>query len=480
MYTKRKFLQHASTLGALLTAGLNVRAMAATPDKTLPTIAGPITGGIHGWPFGGYVGDIGKRNYVEEEYFIAGQAESFEPVGTLGIDGHWSLTSAGFAPYKTRILVRRPKNPQLFNGTVVIEWANISSGYEIAFADPPGLYDGFAYVAVSAQIVGLEGYPSNPQGLKHWDGDRYRSLAHPGDAYSYDIFTQAAKAVGPHRAKSGIDPMRGLTVRKLIATGGSQSGVRLLSYVNAIQPRVRVFDAAVLLVWLGQAAPFDNLPSHPDPGTLKPGEKNVARSMDARVRDDSSIPLLGINTQTEAMYCYPARQLDTSRYVYWEVGGSAHGPVGQLELIEQKTKRDGIRGPLDHPSPIQLSNVMWLPTADAGFLHVHEWINGGKAPPSQPRLQISGSPPAFSFDEYGNVLGGLRLPELEVPVAKYTNPVGQMFPFSPELLKKLYPTHDDYIQKFTAAAAAAEKVGVILPYRVKQYAEEANAAPVPA
>ena len=34
-----------------------------------------------------------------------------------------------------------------------------------------------------------------------WDPERFGSLEQPGDAYSYDIFTQAARVIGPLRGK---------------------------------------------------------------------------------------------------------------------------------------------------------------------------------------------------------------------------------------------------------------------------------------
>jgi hypothetical protein len=465
-------------------AGSSDAAAAGAVRSILPTVSGPITGGKQGWPFGAYFGDIGKRNYVEEEFFISGTACSYNGVGDQGIDGHWTLEAGGTAPYKTRILVRRPRDAKKFNGTVVVEWANVSEGYEISFADPPGLYDGFAYVSVSAQKNGIDGYASKPKGLSAWDPDRYGSLSHPGDAYSFDIYTQAARSVGPHRGTGGVDPMGGLKVRKLVAIGGSQSGLRLMAYINGVQPRDNVFDALMPLVCAGTAAPFDNGQGHPDPATVKPGESTHSRARQTKVRDDLSVHVFALNSQTEALYYYPMRQPDSAKFVYWEVTGASHGGTGQIALIRQKTERDKVGGP--GGSTVHFSDVMWLPSVDAAILHVHRWINGGKPPPSQPKMEISGEPPAYVLDKYGNVLGGVRLPEVEVPVARYVAPtkeggiLGSTYPFTAEEIKQLYPTHADYVSKVTVAANAALQAGVILPYRVKEYVDAAKAAAIPA
>jgi hypothetical protein len=192
-----------------------------------PLVSGPIKGGEKGYPFGAYFGDIRSIGYVEEEYFIEGTAVHYAPVDELSPDGKWNLESQDPVPYKTRILVRWPKDPSRFNGTIVVEWINVSFGYELAFHDSPGLYaNGFAYVSVSAQPTGIDGFPSNPQGLRAWDGERYGTLRISDDGLSYDVFTQAALAIGPDRETltRGSDPMNGLTVKKLIAVGASHRG----------------------------------------------------------------------------------------------------------------------------------------------------------------------------------------------------------------------------------------------------------------
>ena len=92
------------------------------------------------------------------------------------------------------------------------------------------LRDGYAWVGVGAQAAGVN---SPRSGLKDWDKARYGSLVHPGDAYSYDIFSQAADAL---RHPKSPDALGGLAIRKMIATGRSQSAFRLVTYINAVHP----------------------------------------------------------------------------------------------------------------------------------------------------------------------------------------------------------------------------------------------------
>lgn len=483
--TRRDLLKGAASLAA--SAAIGGCVASGVPrilgDGSTPRLVGPIEGGRHNRPFASYYGDISRRGYVEEEYFLEGTASAFQLVGGAPIDGRYELSTIGSLPYRTRILVRRPRDPKKFNGTVIVEWINVSAGFEIACVDPEGLYDGFAWVSISAQRVGVHGYPLVPtplvppeKGLRQWDPERYGSLTIPGDSLSYDIFTQGARAIGPSRT-GPIDPMGGLHVRKLIAAGASQSGFRLLSYINGVQPRENLFDAFLPLVFAGRSASWKDLP---------PNDLAALSGPQARVRDDLSAKVLALNSETEAGAYLAVRQPDTDTFRYWEVAGASHGGTEQHERIKQITDRDGVTNP-DNSPPIHISDVLWVPTADAAIRHLHRWINGGTPPPVQKKIEFDTSlvPPIIARDKFGNAVGGVRLPDLTVPIAQYLGKtakspwLGETIPFSTEMLRELYPTHDAYVRRVSAAAQAAASAGVILPYRVEQYVAEAHAAAIP-
>lgn len=479
---------------------------ARMPGKTaMPKVTGPVTGGKRGWAFGAYAGDLSALGYVEEEYFLEGMAARYAPVGDLSLEGHWRLRVVDRLPYKTRIVVRRPIDPARFNGTVIVTWTNVSAGFE-NFGTPGG-YDGFAHMAVSTQPTGIDGYQSTKLGLKDWDPDRYGSLFIPDDAVGYDIFTQAARAVGPKRALTGVDPMGGLPVRKLIATGASQSGTRVMAYLNGVQPISQIFDAFVPIVCAGTAADFEPELAHPDPATVKSrnaalsdaektdpqaqlkaasASRGHSRSVPTLVRTDLAVPVMPINTETEAFVYYPRRQPETARFCYWEIAGGAHaGGVADPERAA-RFKRDAlsIGGLVGRPGK-RRSEVDTDAVYDAAMHHVHRWITTGQAPTRQPPMDIGGTPLAIRRDAHGNALGGIRLPELEAPVATYHGMDdhgsigGETIPFPPEELKTLYPTHADYVAKVKAAADRAVAAGVILPARGVKYIADAEAAPIP-
>ncbi|MEW6271454.1 MAG: alpha/beta hydrolase domain-containing protein [Thermodesulfobacteriota bacterium] len=188
--------------------------------------------------------------YVQREYVAAGTASSYRAVGALGADGRWTFEPELEAPYRTRVLVRRPADAADFSGTVIVEWLNVSGGVD-AGPDYTSLEEeivrrGHAWVGVSAQLIGVEGGPVlviapgaeglAGRGLKGLDPARYGSLAHPGDGFSFDIFTQAARAL---RAGDGLG---GLRPDVVLAAGESQSAIALVTYYDGVQPLTGAFD----------------------------------------------------------------------------------------------------------------------------------------------------------------------------------------------------------------------------------------------
>jgi hypothetical protein len=340
---------------------------------------------------------------------------------------------------------------------------------------------------VSAQRVGVHGFDADGAGLVQWDPERYGTLSIPGDSLSYDIYSQTARALRDAKARGGVDPLAGLQVRKIIATGGSQSAGRLMTYANAIQPAEHVFDAIMPAVAGGSGSGFDDQIFDPRKlPTMSAQEMRRLRGTPTRIRDDLSIPVMIVNSECEAVSYFPSRQPDTDRFRMWEVAGASHAPQSSMEAIAEKLSRDFGALPATMKMPGVPSTVAWLPVFDAAVAHVNRWLINDVPPPTQPHIVVTGG--SVIRDHFGNATGGVRLPDLEVPTASYdgggfgagtTGLGGQTTPFSAELLKQLYPTHAAYVAKVTDAALAAERRQVILADRRDSYIEEARRAPVP-
>jgi hypothetical protein len=444
-----------------------------------PAVEGPIAGAafIQSTNF-----DLAEVGYAQAEFFISGTATSYTSMGdrVLDSEGFWEAAPADSAPYKTRIVVNRPIDPGRFNGSVVMEWFNVTAGLDAApdwtTMHTELIREGYAWVGVSAQFVGVEGGGSPLPGLPNLSlkgilPERYGSLSHPGDGFSYDIFSQAGQAV---RHPQGIDPLEGLGLERLIAVGESQSAFRLVTYVNAVHPLVRLFDGFLIHSRSGGAAPLS-----------QPPQAEIGTPAGVRIRTDLREPVLTFQTETDVILLgsLAARQPDGPRFRLWEVAGTAHADVYTL-VVGAGDKGDTLAGAqlsqeIDKPipgiiecgSPINAGPQHFV--LKAAIHALDRWVRGEAAPPEAPRLEVAGDPPAFVLDELGNVRGGIRTPAVDVPTATLSGLgqsggsfcfiFGTTVPFDAETLAELYPDHDAYVAAVDEATDRAVEAGFIRP-----------------
>ena len=433
-------------------------------------VSGPVTGGAHGWAFSLPMFELDTTDCVAEEFFLEGTATAYgaAPGSELGVDGAWDVEPSREAPFRTRMLVVRPRDAARFNGVVHVNWQNVTAGFEIGAPDAELLTDGCAWVGVSAQRVGVEGMPGTERfALRGWDPDRYSALQHPGDDFSFDMYTQAARAVTP-------STLGGLEPRILVATGGSQSAMRLRTYANAVQPLERVFDAFWIFVDFGRGSVPDT--TDVDAAAVPMG---ILPAVPVRSRDDLGAPAFVFNTETEASSLFPVRQPDTDLLRLWEVTGTCHvgGVASQAEMMAPLVVRDGIEFGLsggDAPALVaEDPNVLsFAPARRAAIHHFQRWITGGPPPPAQPRIEFEdGDPPTIRRDRFGNALGGIRLPDFDVPTGVHTGTrdgdvllslIGSTRPFTPEQLAELYPDRESYLARWYASLDRGLEAGYIL------------------
>lgn len=406
---------------------------------------------------------LADAGYVEEELVLAGDATRYQPTGTWGEDGVWGAEPAGTAPYATRVLVRRPTDAAKFNGTVLVEWVNVTAGADVAvdfgFLNRELLDQGYVYVGVSAQRVGH-------QAAKESDPARYEALVHPGDEYSYDIFTQAGRAVLANKLFAPSFP-----IRKIIADGESQSAGRLTTYINAVQPLVDLYDAFLV------HSRSDRIVG------LAPDQPPVPPS---RIRTDLRSPTLVVLTETDVLGNLKSAQDDSDRYRRWEIAGSAHLDNYDLAVLSgTDPNQPALLGKVCE-KPINTAHQYWV--MNAGLRHLAAWIGGGPPPPTGPRMTIAPDGTTYVTDEHGNAKGGIRLADLEVPIATQTGLgnapsfcrlYGTSAPFDAAKLRQLYPDHDAYVKAFDGAVDTMAAQGFILDREVADAKREARAAAIP-
>ncbi len=455
-----------------------------------PLVEGPVTGGQGRAWFSGAGFPLADFGYLEEEYFLSGSARGFRNVGDLDSDGNWTVEESGeTADFKTRIIVYRPVAPADFNGTVIVEWLNVSGGLD-AGPDWTSLHTelirkGYIWVGMSAQFVGVEGGGGIPGigdlSLKGFDAARYGSLNHPGDTFSYDMFSQAGQAI---RSSDEQAPLAGWPVERVIAVGESQSAFRMTTYVNAMHPLYEMYDGYLVHSRGGGAAGLSQSP-----------QEEIPAPQILRIREDVGVPVLTFQTETDlfSLGFLPDRQDDSRWNRLWEVAGTAHADtytltVGGTDRGDDPTVNDvlitasPIPGILECDVPINSGpqHIVLKAALDA----LHRWVRDGQAPASAPRLEITTDGSGFELDDIGNVRGGIRTSWVEAPVAIHSGlgQSGGSFCFifgtsvalSDEMLMSLYATHDDYVAAVVSATDAAVAAGYVLPADAELIIESAE------
>lgn len=414
------------------------------------------TGLVAGRP-GPSLADVG---YTEAEYVVRGVAPAYRPTGPsrLPADGRWALAETDPAPFATRIVVRRPAAAGEGSGTVVAEWLNVSSGADAApdwtYLAEEVVRRGHVWLGVSAQHAGvMGGRAAVPVGGLRLpalrESPRYAALDHPGDAYSYGMFTAAVSA-----ALAG--PLGDLAVDCRLAVGESQSAYALTSYVNGVHPLTRAFDGYLVHSRGGAAMPLGEPGCGIDLATTRSGAPT-------RIRDDLDVPVIVVQTETDLLgrlWYLPARQPDAERLRVWEVAGTAHADkyqIGDFEVL------------LGCPEPVNRGQQAYV--VRAALRRLEQWARGGVAAPSAPPLAVSEG--GFAADEVGNARGGVRTPAVEAPVEMLSGlpapgaPVicqlfGRTRPLPGGVLAKRYGSVTDYLAAYQTAVEAAVAAGFLL------------------
>jgi hypothetical protein len=434
-------------------------------------------------PLGAF--DLGTLHYVVQEFQLSGNAVSYRSAGAAADDGTWNAEADQHAPFTTRVVVVRPQDAAKFNGTVVVEWLNVSAGTDSGpdwnYTHRELIRRGYAYVGVSAQKGGIDGGGMNlnipgVKPIKQADPQRYAQLDHPGDAFAYDIFTQAGRAVRETRTTHLLGP---LTPKHVIATGESQSAGFLTTYVDAIEPSAKAFDGFLIHSRFGGGAPLSG---------------NMADAMRATpakglpIRTDLKKPVLIFISESDLMFprgYLSARQPDNDHLRTWEVAGTAHADSYTLggAAIDSGSAPIEVLAKAFAPSTSVVGMPLKQPMNSAPQHHyvmqaamaaLNQWVVAGQPPPHAQRLNVTDSaPPQLVIDAQGNATGGVRSPWMDVPTSRLSG-LGQtgggmaaLFgvtePFTAAKLTELYPGgKQEYIDKFNASLTSAISAGFIL------------------
>jgi Alpha/beta hydrolase domain len=466
-------------LALLIIAGA---AAGATP---IPQVTGPLPATEASHPFGGapwqlQPQDLAEHGYVEEEYLVSGKANVYD----WGADNK-AVVRTPDAPYVTRMIVRRPIKRTRMSGTVVVEPLNPSNLFDLNIG---WALSGDQFMRNGDVWVGFTSKPVAVQALKTFDPQRYGSLswANPlplddprnctdiqtlvdppavrsrttEDGLVWDIFSQIGtwlkSGASSNPLAYGHGARRATDVDREYGFGYSQTGSMMITYINAIQPRVvaaehkPIYDGYFVGVAGGAfigAAPLNQCTPVPPLGDPRRSLRNAG------------VPVIQMMSQSDYLIGIASRQPDGNTppdlYRHYEMAGAAHATPD--ELLYSARSQDIVAAGRDVP-PMSCNEGprSRFPSrifVDAALQNIDLWSRDGlPAPPGRDILVQNGQP---VLDEFGNVQGGLRSPYLDVPTstwrasatgASFCSIAGYEIPFDQATLDELYPTQGAYVR----------------------------------
>lgn len=485
----------------------------------IPAVTGPILVTADSYPFGAanrrsVPQDLSLAGYVEEEYFVSGLANVYD----FDSDGKVIIKTAD-APYTTRILVRRPVSAKKFSGTVIVELLNPTSMYDL---DLQWSISRDYFLAHKDAWVGISIKPVVLKALKNFDSQRYASLSManplppdqtcpkpfsiiPPDStpatengLAWDIVSQVGALL---RSNSEQNPLREFQVERVYATAYSQTGGYLVTYINFIHPLPTatlqtgkpVYDGYLIGDGDGLPPPLNQCAV-----PFKPGDPRIT----IQPRPE---PVISVVSQTLLFMSVPVRRADSDstgdRYRRYEVPGAAHvyQRGGKFLPKPNDAAKTGMAMPPPNCKEVAQYGITDFPfeyLMNGAFANLDAWVRYGKVPPKTPWINVKKVPgipfPVAELDQYGNAVGGLRTPYLDVPIATYyvrstTDSPAKLFcslmgykvPFKKDVLTHLYPTHRSYVKKVRKAVKALVKARLITKEDGKKIKKEAAKAAIP-
>lgn len=417
--------------------------------------------------------DLAPRGFVEEEFLLSGSADRWAISAT---PGHPDRLETGI-PYTTRMLVRRPVDRERATGTVHLEplHPHRDGGLTWRAAAEHIVRSGDAWVGVTvyAHLADLLRDRVDPA--------RYSALDLPAAGLEWDILGGAAEAI-----RAGAIP--GLDARRVLLSGWSATGsfVRVFLREGFAARRPGAIDGAIVFISSGGAG---------DAGypALSPGTSGLPRLDPRRTIEGVGVPVFEVLSETESetheRQTRPDSDEDGDRYRLSQVAGTGHHDLWADGVLTN----DAMLAAAGVPSPDatvleERSDARFDLVARAALERMAAWLADGVAPPSSGRFGFTGPEGEdgreLARDDDGNVLGGIRTPWVEAPLAAYAphgtprpepdgtvsegqrfgaRLLGTMRRFPPAVVLERFADEAAYRAAFLAATERLERSGFLLP-----------------
>jgi hypothetical protein len=306
-----------------------------------------------------------KFNYEAREYFISG-------------------TTSGGMPYKTRIVIRKPKDNARFNGLILAESMHPSGN--------PWVFHFTQVYAMTTGVIGLEVLTTTPAGLAAANQARYKDLAVPNGSTN-DILAQVGALV---KSDHKDNPLAGFALRKMILAGSSASAAVAQNFLSNAHMAQRLADLKPI---------YD--------GFMPTSANGQIPAID--------VPTILVPTMREAFAGNGTAQPDNDKLRVYEFAGMAH--------IDARVAGQYYPDPCKYPISRYPLGVEMAVALDKLFA----WVDKGVAPPHADRYYVDFNPDnkpkldrdkgvLLALDEFGNVKGGIRNTYVDVPVKSYHVP----------------------------------------------------------
>lgn len=381
-------------------------------------------------------------HYIEDEYLLAGTANCYAGPAT----GPATVVSGGH-PYVTRVLARYPKDPSRFSGRVLVEPFNTTYGVD---RDALWLHVAGLLQAQGDAWIGISVRAWSSEELKRRDAQRYADV----DISSNDLVWDLLRAIGTLVKQGGRrSPLGELPVRRAYLGGYSQSAVDTATFAAAFGA---VYDgyfpashaASLTPLTVGEGLPrFEYSPMPPSPAGVPVVE----------IQPQSDVEGFGFEGFVNPGSASVRREDSDAagdRFRLYEIAGAPHA----AKIVG--CDGDGSSFPMSAFVRAALRNLF-------------RWAEDDVAPPRAPRiaLRVDDVVAQAAVDRFGNAIGGVPSPFLDVPIARYeahSTPgplcalAGRETPLPYEVLAERYGDVQTYLAEFTNSLDEIIRAGYLL------------------
>jgi hypothetical protein len=413
----------------------------------------------------------------------------------------------GKVEYAADLMLLMPADPAKGNGTLLMDVPNRGRVYGIAlYNGPRGEPFNSGNIQQGTGFIEDRGFSLAEVQWELGKGADLPTFTGPDgktryiEGVGFAIFRDTAEFLA--HASGGVagtpNPLRG-AIDRVLASGKSQSGRFLKTYLfngfNQVNGR-RVVDGMhifvsgagmlpILTSSIGPASSGDKAPSFADPefrgvneGPFTIGEIVAA----VEKRGEVAPRILMVSSTTD----YLSLRASLGRT---GVGGTEDQPLPANVRMYDIAGASHVVLPKAPACTLPLARLDWAPVSRATLLALDRWVGRNAEPPASKLMPLEPTVDADVLaapkylptaivqrpkrDADGNVVGGVRLPDMEAPLgvhAAQQEPksfscalAGAFLPFTQAQIAARYKGRDDYVNRIRIAARALRKEDFLLP-----------------